>query len=485
MKEKRMKDVLQSIAQRDVPENMDLWPQIAGRVESRNFLQTVRARPALALVLVLLALALLSSVAYAIGKVTGYIPGVGIVDQSVPVRVLAQPVVIKREGVTVTVAQLVTNAEYTFVAYAFDALILSRNGSPMCSATPVLQLPYGSKLGLLSGGGGGWGGEVGVPIRFETTAYYPPIPAGVDHVTFALDCVLPEGTGPENWQIPLTLIPAPADFVTPAVEIGATFVASSPKFVTAPTPTIETVLTPFEVDPAFPDTPTPVPSGSGLYLEQVIELPDSYILVGNFADTGDLPGAVLSTGSAYDYLPRIEDMTGNPVAFNVRDDIKPIVNWANTYYWAYEIEKSVQGPLKITLDEIDISTSDTVRFDFDAGPTPQVGQEWQLNLPIHLGRYDYVIDSAEMIQDGYLFKFHSGTEVPEGTSFILDIVGSSQERGSMAGSEDRRPKDIVKYSQNITYLVPPPTGQLVVELTLYETIPLQGPWTLTWTPPVK
>jgi len=227
-------------------------------------------------------------------------------------------------------------------------------------------------------------------------------------------------------------------------------------------PTLETVLTPAQYDPSFPNTPTPVSNGSGLYLEKVIELPNSYILVGNFTDTGDLPGYMLTTGSAYDYLPRIENAEGNPVPFKVRDDIKPAVNWGSTYYWAYEIQKPVKGPLKITLDEIDINTSDTIRFDFDAGLNPQPGQKWQLNLPVHLGRYDYVIDTAEMLENGYLFRFHSRTDVPEGTSFQLDIVGSSQERGSTDGSDDRRPKDIVKYSQNITYLVPPPTGKLTV-----------------------
>lgn len=485
MNENRMKDVLESIARRGVPEDVNLWSRIAERVEKRSFMQTVSARPALALVLVLLVLALLSGVAYAIGKVTGYIPGVGIVDQSIPLRTLSEAVIMKREGITVGVYQVVANAEYTFVAYAFDGLSMPRNGSPMCSAMPFLQLPNGSKLDFLSGGEGGWGGEVGVPIRFETTVIFPPIPANVDHVMFALDCVLPEGTGPENWQLPLELIPAPEGFSTPAVELEATFVATGPKFVTAPTPTLEMVLTPFEYDPSFPNTPTPVPNGSGLYLEQVMELPDSYILVGNFTDAGDLPGSVQSTGSAYDYSIRIEDATGNPVLFTVRDDIKPTVNWANTYYWAYEIAKAVQGPITITLDEIDISTSSTVQFDFDTGPSPQPGQTWQLDLPIHLGRYHYVVDSAEMIEDGYVFRFHSGVEVPKGTSFILDIVGSSQERGPTSSEEDRRPKTIVKYSENITYLSPPPTGQLIVELTLFETIPLPGPWTLTWSPPAK
>jgi len=90
-----------------------------------------------------------------------------------------------------------------------------------------------------------------------------------------------------------------------------------------------------------------------------------------------------------------------------------------------------------------------------------------------------------MIENGYNFRFHSGVEIPEGTSFILDIPGSFQERGPDSGVEDRRPKAQVKYSQNITYLVSPPTGTLIVELTLFESIPLQGPWKLTWTPPNK
>ena len=74
MKGNGVKALFESIAQRDVPAGENLWPRIAERVERKNFMQTIRTRPALALFLVLLALALLSSVAYAIGKVTGFIP---------------------------------------------------------------------------------------------------------------------------------------------------------------------------------------------------------------------------------------------------------------------------------------------------------------------------------------------------------------------------------------------------------------------------
>lgn len=483
MKENRMKDVLESIAQRNVPEDINIWPQIAANVERKSFMQTVRTRPALVLFLVLLALTFLSGVAYAVGKVMGYVPGVGIVDQSAPLRIVAEPVVAERDGITVEVNQVVSNAESTFVSYALDGILMPFGSSPMCGASPSLQLPDGSTLNILSGGAGGFGGPAGKIFRFETTVYYAPIPADVDHVTFTLECVLPVGTGPENWKLPLVLVPAPEEFATPAVEVDATFVAAGPTFDVPPTPTFITEGTPLEADSASPNTPTPVPHGSGLYLDRVIELSDSYILVGNFTDAGDLPGPFLATGSAYDYVPGIKDENGNPVEFKIRDDIKPVVNWGGVQYWAYEIAKPIDGPITITLDEITIDSSYTGRFDIDTGPNPQPGQTWQLGLPLHLGRYDYVVDSAEMLEDGYIFRFHSGVDVPEGTSFILDIVGSSQERGPTAGEEDRRPADVVKYSQSITYLVPPPTGQLTVALTLFESVQLQGPWTLTWTPP--
>ena len=476
MKDNRVKNVLESIVQRDVPADTNLWPHIAERVERKKFMQTIRTRPALALSIALLALALLSSVVYAIGKVTGFIPGVGIIDQSVPLRILTEPVVAEREGLTVTVSQVVADSDHTFVAYAIDGLFWSAEGRTMCGVLPSLQLPDGITLNAVSGGYGPRGGRVGDPMNFKTTVDYPAIPAGVDDVTFSFPCILLEGTGPENWQILLKLSPAPEDYATPAVEIGATFVASNPMLATTPTPTSDVAITPVPCESSFPN-------GSGLYIDKVVELPDSYILVGNFTDAGDLPGGLEVSDDPYDDLPEIKDSAGNTVAFKVRDDIQPETNdcyWAR--YWAYEIAKPVQAPLTITLDQVDIGVSDTAQFEFDTGFDPQTGQKWELNLPIHLGTYDYVMDSVEMVKGGYLFQYHSGVDVPEGSSLLFNLVGASPESNA---STVNAQKTIVEYSERITFSSSPPTGPLTVELTLYESVPLQGPWTLMWTPPSK
>src|SRR5512133_202111 len=93
---KNYRDVLDAAAREHVPESLNLFPRIAMKLERKTLMQTLRARPALMILLVLLALSLLTGVAYAIGRSLGYIPGVGIVEQGAVIRVLAEPVSLTR-----------------------------------------------------------------------------------------------------------------------------------------------------------------------------------------------------------------------------------------------------------------------------------------------------------------------------------------------------------------------------------------------------
>jgi len=472
--------ILDTVAEEYIPDEVNLLPKITARLERKTFTQTLRARPALAILLVLLSLALLTGVAYAIGRSLGYIPGVGIVEQGSGIYILAEPVSVKRDGITVKVNHVVVDSTRTFVDYQVDGIPPVASGFPICTDPPALQLPDGSTLGFTSGGEGGMESVSGKPMSFETSYTFPPLPAQTQKVMFLSPCQMP--------AIKLVLVPAPVNFVTPAAEIGATFEASGPKFASTPTltPIFQGEATTPEPYPySFPATPTSVPNGSGLYLDKVIEMENSYILTGNFTDAGDLPGALeIGSTSASEYRPHIEEARGKPVQFTVRTDIQPEVNWGGVYNWAYEIPKPVNGPLKITLDHVNIQKSDTTQFQFDTGPNPQVGQKWQLNLPLKLGGYDYVIDWVEMLKKGYLVRWHSGIDVPEGTSFTLTLPGilPSTSEGPW-GEEDRSRKDQVIYAQNFLMNGPGPTGILTVELTLYQTVPLPGPWTLNWMPP--
>ena len=180
MKNNRMKDALENIALRGVPENTNLWPRIAASIHDRkSFMKTLRTRPLMIVVIAVLALLLLTGVVYAIGKVTGYFPSVGFIDLSVPVRVLAEPVSVEREGTKITVKQAVLSADSTFISYKVNNI---KDGAEHCWETPRMQLSDGT---MLDGGQRSYGSS---NIRFDGDIKFAPIPQDISNVTLLFDC---------------------------------------------------------------------------------------------------------------------------------------------------------------------------------------------------------------------------------------------------------------------------------------------------------
>jgi len=481
MKDSRMNYALKAIARHSVPENINLWPNISARLERKSIMMTLRTRPLAAIVIALLTLLALSGAAYALGRVFGYIPDVGLVDQSTPLHVLPEPLTVQKQGITITVSKVVADSTRTFISYRVEGIPFVENEIPACITMPVMRLPDSTNLENISGGDGIPVVRNGNSMYYEAEYVYSAIPAGINKVTFVLPCILPKGGSPENWEIALNLSPAPEGYATPAVEIGATYSASVPKFET--TPALE-ASTPEGIELSLFSTLTHMPNGSGLSLEKVLELTDSYILIGKFTDAGDLLGPLyMSTSSDFDYLPHIEDANGNPVSFKVREDARPDPDWDVAYYWAYEIQKPVAAPLKITVDHINIRKYNTAQFQFDTGDHPQSGQGWNLNLLAKLGASDFVVDSVIFLGNGYTFNI-SSENFPEGVSPDIEIVDSSlipYEFDNISSTVDNTGNEAI-ITITLTTKNPPPIGNLTLNWGLDEFIPQPGPWSLIWTP---
>lgn len=75
------------------------------------FMQKLRTRPIRAVLLSILALLALTGVAYAIGRLTGFIPGFGFTSESNSVFVLAEPVEMTSGGIMLHVDQAVNDGE--------------------------------------------------------------------------------------------------------------------------------------------------------------------------------------------------------------------------------------------------------------------------------------------------------------------------------------------------------------------------------------
>ncbi|HLO17575.1 MAG TPA: hypothetical protein VK206_22285, partial [Anaerolineales bacterium] len=381
MKEKRMKILLENIASRAVPEDMNLMLELATRLERKSIPNALRARPILTLLLVLLALMLLSGIVYAIGKVAGYIPGVGIFDENLPLRTLAEPVSVTRDGVSLTIEQVVLSADKTVVIYKIEGIpadtygggteensnassyssssAVPLDGTPdspsprvyddgTCLSEEHLLLPNGSLLPLQTAEGSGWSSG------FESRQVYGPISVEINDATFVLSCIPQTKSGklPENWEVPLHFSSAsPSMKLLPVVEL--------------------TVSAEGHQNP--------------MILERTIETDDGYILIGKFRSIG-LPEHAIAYGS----MPFLKITDGNGQVVNAAHvNGMDVDTKFGEFALTYEIKgKNHAWPLTLVMDRVIVLfDQQSTEFEFDTGPSPHVGQTWTLHPGIQLMGY--------------------------------------------------------------------------------------------------
>jgi hypothetical protein len=453
------RDVLDAAARQHLPGEMDLYPRIAVRLARRSSLQALRARPAMAVLAALLSLALLSGVVYAVGRSLGYIPGVGIVDQGSALRVLEAPVVVERQGITLTVTQALASSDKTVVTYRVEGIpeaALARDfqegqtPSPRCAPNDFLRMPDGTIASPNSGQGRGWG--LGLEYRWT----FDPLPEGVNQVTLHVSCLLETapGAAPENWEVGLVFVPAPPDLtVVPVIEI-------------TPSPTAEVIAA-----GEAPSTPIPSP----ITIEQTIELEDGYILIGSFHSIRTADGLITSP---YVWWVDVTDAEGHQIAYDYAEDVDLSAAEEGSAPWAYRIlGKAHAWPLTLTVSTLEATLPDAlVSFEFDTGPSPQTDQHWEFNRDLEIGGHTVRLLEVIRTPDGYAFSFQAEASV---TNLGVDLRGFEEyfpPSGGGGGGDGQGSLSVgVAYADQI------PEGKLTV-VVRDLTIVVAGPWSIQWEP---
>jgi len=421
--------------------------------QSPSFGERVRLvfrRPAWVTALVvifLLAAALLAvgpqRVFAAFQELFGYIPGVGIIDQSAPIRVLAEPVSVSRAGISITVTSATLSGDRTHIDYRIFGVPGSaypgREDVIGCTQPEYLRLPDGTKLGRLD-------------------QDFAPVPAGVNEAVFVIPCIpdtLP-GKAPENWELPLRFVPAPPDLtVMPVIEL-------SPSPQPSPTPGAT----------ALPEngvaTPT-APERAAVTVDKVIETGDGYILVGQLQPQSQAGEWPQFTGA-----PKIQDASGKSVPYTIPQDVNPdgVNGWAVQFQAA-----GLAYPLTITFSGVDIRQADpgaTAEFTFDAGSNPQPGQQWTPNQDIQLAGHTLKLVSITADSGGgYSFEFQGDPQVDSAGVQIVGYTPNGGGGGGGAGLTNGTFSVTLSYAHL-------PTGTLTVTLSdltvVSDPITWQGQW---------
>ena len=335
----------------------------------------------------------------AILELLGYIPGVGIVDPSHPIRTLAEPVSITRDGISITVTSAVLTGDRTHIEYRVFGVPSSaypdREDLHGCFQSDYLLLPDGTRLD-----------------RIEND--FPPIPAGVNAAVFMVPCIsgtLP-GKVPENWELPLRFVPAPPDLtVIPVIES----LPSPAPSVMANTPTVE-------INP--------------LRILKVLDIGDKFVLMGEFSYNAARDPS-LPAGSWW-AIQRVSitgaDGRDVPQAFS-NDFSLPTPTRPDSETWIYQLYKNFVPPVTITYaGEIisPVGEKEQAEFDFDAGLNPQDGMVWTVNKDFRLGGFNIRLVSIESSQRGYSFRFKADPGA-SANAINVDIVGYSPNCGGGGG----------------------------------------------------
>ena len=381
-------------------------------VERNIFLKTLNTRPVLAILLALLILLTLSGVAYAIGRSLGYIPGIGMVDQSMPVRVLAHPVTVTRDGITITITDAVLSSDKTILRYSIENLpneLTAHEGdtAPAC-IIPTAELRQGDGAVLVSSYLAGLQGRL----------VMDPIPANVNDAILSIPCIPNafRGLAPENWEISLAFVPAPPDMTAlPVVE----YTSASASIIT---PSAEAVPAAESTPSVHTDSQQPNP----ISISKVIDTGNSYILLGTFRSP--------TPEHSSEHRMKLLDANGDEVPWNAPTDVDPeFVPGAES--WVVEFDKIYPFPIRIAYSELvtsfDPSKLESEEFEFDAGLDSQIGDTWEINRDITLTGYTFSLDSISIEQGGgcaecaamfeYTFHFTSPEPVQPVDPFISDF----------------------------------------------------------------
>jgi len=337
----------------------------------------------------------------AILQLLGYIPGVGIVDQSSPIRILAEPVSVTRDGISITVTSAVLTGDKTHIDFRIFGVPSSaypdREDVMGCAQQPYLRLRDGTQLAL------------------ETD--FPPVPANINEAVFVMPCI-PEtlpGTVPENWELPLRFIPAPPNFtVVPVIESLPSQIPS----VMANTPTAE-------INP--------------LTILKVLDIGDKFVLMGEFSYDA-ARDASLPAGSWW-AIQRVSitgaDGRDVPQAYSNDFDL-PTPTRPGNETWLYQLEKNFVPPVTIIYaGEIisPVGAKEQAEFEFDAGPNPQDGMVWTVNKDFRLGGYNIRLVSIESSSRGYAFHFKADSGA-SANAISVDIVGYTPNCGGGGGGDE-------------------------------------------------
>ncbi len=401
MKHNRPFEVLEDVARDYIPDHTELVPQVEARLKRNSAIMTLRTRPLVAFLIAVLILFALSGAAYALGRALGYFPGLGLVPQDAQFRILSEPVSQTRDGITVTITQAISSADQMSVTLKVENVPAEKQSfqtlpdSNMCTSYPdsypQLRFPNGEAVKISSAAIDPFLGGYAASYK------YASIPLNAAKATLFIPCIqgaIAPGILPENWEVSMRLVPAPPEVALTLIPVKT---VPTMQATSVPSPVAASGLPP---EPATDKT-------DRLSVLQVFDTGTDYILIGTFS-----PPVPPSDEKGVYALDGISLRDGNQQVIDDEEypsdlDLTPYLAGASgKLVWAVKFRKGFTPPVHLTYRTqywYSPLPQDAYTFDFDAGPNPQAGQEWNLDQEFQLAGHAVTLQKITAGANSYTF----------------------------------------------------------------------------------
>ena len=468
------------------------------KVKSSFFL-----RPAwsVAFVLALAILALsVPGVASALARLFGYVPNVGLVENTGDLRMLAEPASASRDGVTLTIDSVFVYEDRVELGYHVEGLAPSNDGAlaedaqsnptafcggvnvgdaPSKNGNAVLRLPDGTVLERDATG------KYPRNVFSMSPVYEASVPADVMELTFVLDCIpqARRGAVPENWELPIKLARVPAGTVVgqPATAVNVTSepVATLPASTESAAPVFPAVTVKIE-------RMVPMDEGYIFYLSMNVEQPNPSLV-------SIMPINVYAVDSLGQQIPLRGNFTWQPFEHRVGSAMEFMTT-----------SKPADGPLTLVVERavayfaplhVDVPQAkpEELTFSFDAGENPQPGQTWELDQQFDIAGYKLKVTSVRTAtfddiwtpqfvdgSQGYDFGYAFTVEADPAVKMLVEMsIISDQYSCWLSNAQSNVPE-----SSSLVYIELCKDGypKGVVTVNLWElAVFVENTWQVVWT----
>lgn len=418
--------------------------------------------PAVAVLALALGLVVVTpqAVIAAVRSLIAYLPGIGFVQNEESTLYLPEPISVERDGVSLTIEQVVADTNATVVSYHIDGLPTgtAETSMPCFYDDNRLLLPDGATRLPIGGG------VTGSQARVE----FQPLPDGVTSATLlaAMNFPDPACTAPKEWRVEFTLGTAiPETEMMPVID----------NLDSQPTPPIATN------DAASVPNTLVVENNVQFIIDRIVLLENGYLIHGYGKWTNkDWLNVRMDQSTAYAL-----DADGEKILLEPSDE------GSNDNEFAFKVlTKEFKTPLTLNVQNLLIwaHIENSPTFSFDAGDDPQIGQSWDINKELEVAGQKIDILRASVVQEtgssgpgitlkGYAIETNSSADI---NAFIW-CTGTGEKESSGGGGSTRELDNHHKLME-MYYPDGLPYGQITCSFKDMQFL-LPGSWQLEWQPP--